>query len=828
MYAKVMVDVPTKGEGYYTYKVPNELQSSLMKGMRVIVPFGRKKVEGFVTDIQTDLVDIDISKIKMIDELLDDLPVLSEEMLQLGQWMSERYFNRKTTVWQSMLPAGIKSSAQLVINSTITAEQLQDIIISELEREILNYLIFHPNSRLIQLQEKFKDIEQTLEHLKKMNYIEEKKAFSIQSRPQVLQYAKWNLKPIEFHTLDELNSDQDKVLDQMFKKAPKQKAIAKLLLMPEYASGMAVTSIIQKLGSTRQTLKAMENAGYITITEKEILRTPDSQPFLPQTNISQLTDEQKLSLQQIKESIDQRTKDIFLLHGVTGSGKTEVYIQAIDSVLKKKRQAIVLVPEISLTPIIVDRFKQRFGDKVAIMHSRLSVGERYDEWRRIRSGQAEVVIGARSAIFAPFHNIGIIIIDEEHEASYKQEETPRYDAREIAIFRAKWHESVIVLGSATPSVESYFCAQTGKYKLLELKERVHQQEMPEMLIVDMRKELSKNNYSSFSHLLQEELISTYENGHQSILFLNRRGHSNTVICRDCGKVSYCPFCHVSMTYHHKASKLQCHYCNHQIDHVNRCETCKGDNLQLFGLGTEKIEEQIRELLPTAKVLRMDVDTTKKKGSHQAIIQQFHSGKADILIGTQMVAKGLDFPNVATVGIISSDVGLNLPDFRAAEKTFQLITQVAGRAGRHHVQGKVIVQSYNHDHYSIQHAIHYRYQEFYQAEIEMRKKLGYPPFSRLVYFTVTHSAEQTARDFAKKFVDMLEQINQQHDSRIFILGPTPSPISKIKNQFRFSIILKYAQWNETSQMIQTAVAGIADIMYKSNVILNIDVNPQVLL
>ncbi len=817
MFARVVVDVPVKAaDRGFTYRVLPDQLSSVAKGVRVIVPFGSSRVEGFIVELCREAPeDVPTNKMKAIIQLLDKEPVLNSELLALGQWTAERYFSRLATVWQTMLPSGIKSKTQRRLLCTVAPEAVASLPITDSEREILNYFVFEKQASVAQILDKFPNNEQVLETLKLKGYLKEIKDYSGSSKPQVFQYAKWIVSD-RAHT--------EEIIQELKKRAVKQYEVARLLL--EHGA-MPVKDIERQAGSVRQALKALENKGFVQLYDQEVMRLP-GEHITESDERPRLTADQQASLEAIEASVKQRKTDTFLLYGVTGSGKTEVYLTAIETVLTMGKQAIVLVPEISLTPQMVWRFKKWFGERVAVMHSRLSQGERYDEWRRMKTGDARIVVGARSAIFAPFSDIGIIIIDEEHESSYKQEENPRYDAREIALVRAKWHECPVVLGSATPSVESFHQAQTQKYRLLTLKSRVFQETMPEMTVVDMRRELADGNYHIFSRKLQAQIAVCLENGHQAILFINRRGHSNFVMCRTCGKVCYCPYCHIALTYHQHEHNMQCHYCNHQTENMQVCEHCGSNDMSLFGIGTEKIEEELKKMYPKARVLRMDVDTTRRKGDHQKILNQFSDGKADILIGTQMIAKGLDFPNVALVGVISADIALNLPDFRAAEKTFQLITQVGGRAGRHQVQGNVIVQTFSPQHYSIQHAVAYEYGTFYEKEVATRKQLGYPPFSRLIFFIFSHTHSDTAKRFAELFAEKLQTISTDNNLTTFILGPTPAPLSKIKNRYRYSLILKYARWSEVSKLVRDVLDDIEDGVYKSNVMMTIDVNPQMLL
>ncbi len=496
-----------------------------------------------------------------------------------------------------------------------------------------------------------------------------------------------------------------------------------------------------------------------------------------------------------------RNRKRFLLHGVTGSGKTEVYLRAIQEVLAKGKEAIVLVPEISLTPQMTSRFKARFGPLVAVMHSALSSGEKYDEWRKIRRGEVKVVVGARSAIFAPFENIGIIILDEEHEGTYKQEDTPRYHAREVAIKRAEYYNCPVILGSATPSLESYARATKGVYTLLTLMKRAKNQALPEVAIVDMRKELKSGNRSMFSVALAEALRKRLEAGEQSILFLNRRGFSSFVLCRDCGTTVECPNCDISLTYHRANERLKCHYCGHEERVPLICPECESEHIRFFGTGTQKVEEEIANLFPEARVIRMDVDTTRRKGSHERLLRQFSEGKADILLGTQMIAKGLDFPNITLVGVLAADTTLHLADFRAAEKTFQLMTQVSGRAGRHELPGEVFIQTYSPEHYAIELAKEHHYEPFYNLEMAARRQYGYPPFYFVTLIQFTHEDVLKVADYASRAATFL-QSNLSPDT--VIIGPTAAAISRVNNRYRYQCLLKYKKEPKLTETLQQLI------------------------
>ena len=499
-----------------------------------------------------------------------------------------------------------------------------------------------------------------------------------------------------------------------------------------------------------------------------------------------LNAEQEAAFLKIEKSIRGRSYATYLLSGITGSGKTEVYLQAISEVLKNGRQAIALVPEISLTPQAIERFVSRFGEKVALIHSGLTAAKRFLEWKKIRDGKADIVIGARSAIFSPTNRLGLIVIDEEHETTYKQDDVPRYHARDVAIERARYHKCPLILGSATPSLESYYNAKQGVYELLTLTKRIDERPLPKVKLVDMRMDLAVKHYSVvFSKVLLDAIEKTVKSGKQAILFINRRGFATFVNCKKCGFVVKCKRCDISMVYHFEEKKLICHYCDHNIPAPDICPNCRSGYISYFGLGTEKVESELAKNFPGVKIGRMDSDTTQKRGSHDRILGDFKSGKIDILVGTQMITKGLDIPAVTLVGVVAADVTLNIPDFRASERTFNLLTQVGGRAGRGDDIGEVIVQTYAPEHYSILCAAKHDFEKFYEEEIIARKELLYPPFTHLVKITVRARKEEDASSAAIK----LRQEIETADRNQMICGPALAPIARLRGYFRYNILLK---------------------------------------
>ena len=531
-------------------------------------------------------------------------------------------------------------------------------------------------------------------------------------------------------------------------------------------------------------------------------------------------EEQKLALDSIMDSMNTRTHRVFLLHGVTGSGKTEVYLQSIAHALELGLSSIVLVPEISLTPQTVARFKARFPDKIAILHSRLLGSKRISEWHRISSGAAQIVIGPRSAIFAPVKNLGLVVVDEEHETSYKQEDVPRYNAKDVAIKRAELSKAIVILGSATPSLESFYAAKNGKFTLIELPERIDSRLLPAVDIVDMREEMTRaKKIPIFSQKLREWIDKDIVEKKQVILFLNRRGFSTFINCRKCGYVIKCKRCSVSLTYHFDKKKLVCHHCSFNMEPPEICPECNEAYLKYWGLGTEKVESELSRFFPAARIARMDTDSTHERGSHDKVLSRFKDGHIDILIGTQMIAKGLDFPKVTLVGVISADTALNLPDFRSAERTFNLLTQVAGRAGRGDLGGRVIIQSYTPQHYSIQAAKTHDYNTFYDKEISLRKELYLPPFCHMASLTLRGRKEERVFKASEKLKDSLEK--ESKSKNIDILGPAPSPISKMKGMYRWNIFLRA----ETAENITSILKKALDKNKSSGIIITVDIDPQ---
>lgn len=697
----------------FDYIVPNDLESSIKVGIRVLVPFGRQTLEGFVLEIKYNS-DRDL---KEIYSILDRDIVLNDELLLLGKQIQKSTLSTLISAYQVMLPKALKAKAGVLVSKKY----------------------------------------QTFYQLKDKSYLAS-------------------------------SSAQKKILELFFDR-----------------------EVI-----SRKELLDISSSALSTLVEKGVLLPIKKEDYRMKYEVGK--DQKKILTSSQQLVVDSVLKDDrhvpFLLFGVTGSGKTEVYMQIIEKVLKRGETAIMLVPEISLTPQMVEQFSNRFGNQIAALHSALSEGEKYDEWRRIARGEASIVIGARSAIFAPLKNIGIIIMDEEHSDSYKQgDKSPRYHARDVAIWRAKYHSCPVLLGSATPSLESMARAEKGVYQLLVLKERVNGKSLPNVEIIDMNKE-AKNGTSHITNRLLGELSSCIDRGEQAILFLNRRGFSTFVTCKNCSETIKCPNCDITLTYHKSNRMLRCHYCGYATPLPKVCPHCKEEALSDLGVGTEKIEEELHGLLPNARVLRMDVDTTSRKGAHKKMIDAFRNHEYDILLGTQIVAKGLDFSDVTLVGVINADTSLNIPDFRSSENTYSLLSQVAGRSGRSQKIGKVYIQTFNPDHYAISFVKEHDYLGFYREEMKIRRRLGYPPFYFLCYLKISGKEADYLFQEALKIKRSLER-NLGHTT---ILGPTTLAVFKVNNIYRYGIILKYKREEDLYDILIKIQNH-----YKSNHKLRVDID-----
>lgn len=802
MIAKVIVDIPSKSVDFtFDYIIPIRLQSMIQIGMRVIVPFGPRTIQGYVMKI-TDQPDsnIDIKKLKEIKEIQDIKPELTEELIQFTEWYNNYFVTKRISMLEVMLPSAIKAKYTKVFSIEDT-KALPETLAGKFDSS------GHYAFKAAQQND---DLTQIAPLLKQ----------GIVSEVTLLSQNVNKKKQRAICVVEGFNYDS--VLNSL-EKSKKQYELYAFLLDEQHR--IVLLKEIEAMGYSKSSVDTLIRKGFVEKYDAVVERDPFETRVFEQDVKQHLTSDQQRAFEAISEKIHAHEQCTYLLHGVTGSGKTEVYLQTIEEVLNLNRQAMMLVPEIALTPQMVLRFKRRFGDEVAVLHSGLSKGERYDEWQKIRDGKARVSVGARSSVFAPFKNLGMIIIDEEHESSYKQEDYPRYHARDIAQWRSEYHQCPLILGSATPSLESFARAEKGVYELLSLPNRVNQQALPEVEIVDMREELNSGNRSMFSNQLRDAIQQRLDNQEQIVLFLNRRGYASFMLCRDCGHVPQCPNCDISLTYHKSTDQLKCHYCGHQEVPPNQCPNCESEHIRQMGTGTQRVEELLQEAFQEARIIRMDVDTTSRKGAHEKLLNDFGSGKGDILLGTQMIAKGLDFPNITLVGVLNADTMLNLPDFRASERTYQLLTQVAGRAGRHEKEGQVLIQTYNPDHYAIKDVQENDYTAFFQKEMNYRKIGKYPPYFFLINFTIAHKEMKKVMEASKH----IHKILLQHlTDKALVLGPSPAALSRINNEYRFQILVKYKREPALHEALKYLDDYYHDQYLKEKLSLKIDITPQMMM
>lgn len=813
-YVKLIIDnKASKLDNLFTYILGEELVDIAEIGMRVIVPFGRgnKVIKGLIIEILDETEEK--YKFKNVIDLLDDKPIISKNLIKLGTWIKEEYISTYLEAFQPILPPGDYKK----VNSFIELLNIDYNSAIIEEKKIIEYLNLN---EIVLLSDLKKDlgivnINKYINSLEKLGVVETTIDIKTSIKKKKEKWAKVD----KDFSLEEIE-------EKVGKRAFKQLELVRYLYENK---SVRLEDIMLNLVTSLSTIKAVEAKGAIDIIEKTVNREAVKKE-IPNYEKHKLNQEQDQVFNKIMNNInDNEGYKEFLIHGITGSGKTEIYLQIVEQMLKKDKDTIVLVPEISLTPQTIDRFVGRFGSNVAVIHSKLSQGERFDEWRKIKEGKVKIVVGARSAIFAPFKNLGTIIIDEEHESTYKSSQNPKYQTIEVARKRIEMEDASLILGTATPSLETYHRALKGETKLLELNKRANKLNLPKVISVDMREELRDGNKSIFSQTLFEEMIDTLNKGKQIILFLNRRGFSSFISCRNCGYVVKCKSCEISMTYYKRINKLRCHYCGETEEVPKTCPECDSKYIKHFGIGTEQIEEIVRESFPKSRIRRMDSDSTSKKGSYEDILEDMKHGKIDILIGTQMISKGLDFENVLLVGIIAADTSLNLPDYRAPEKSFQLITQVSGRAGRGREQGKVVLQTYNPDHYSIVHAKEQDYIGFYNSEIILRKEFLYPPFLNIMNILIYGKNKFNVGKLSKEIYNIIGRDIYNvygEDYRNYIIGPNPAPIEKIKDNFRYQIILKISE--EYIDIFKTIVKRVC--IYNENKLnmkdikISIDVNP----
>ncbi len=779
----------------FTYRLPFGLRESVKLGARLLVPFGKRQITGYAVALHARLseeIEFDETAIKEIVELVDEEPLITPEILRLTQWTADYYASSWGEMLKASLPAGINAGVEQIV--TITAKGRDELIkiatATTAKAQILNALAKSSETAARELNNQFGTTvaQRAVRELVKNGWAGTfQRTITSQVKPKRRKSVR--LLPPENHR------NGNKSLTDA------QQKIIETLLASD--GELLFTELIETADIGASAINTLAKHGYVEIVVQEVMRDPLKNARLPEKLNLILTDEQTVVLREIETALDGEKYKAFLVHGVTGSGKTEIYIRAMKNALAKGKSSLMLVPEIALTPVFSKRLRAVFGEEVAILHSNLSTGERFDEWRRIRRGQARIVIGTRSAVFAPLEKIGLIIVDEEHDGSYRQHESPFYHGRDVAIVRANFAHAVVVLGSATPALESFHNAHTGKYEYVRLRNRVGNRPMAQAEIVDMRdtfKAFGKD--TSFSPELVKALEETHARGEQSIILLNRRGFSQFVLCRSCGEAVRCNNCDITLTFHKREGKLVCHYCNHRERAPRVCPQCKSQYLFFVGEGTEQIEDILKRKFSELRIARVDRDTTAKKKELERILEKFSAGEIDMLVGTQMLAKGHDFPNVTLVGVISVDAGLAMPDFRSSERTFQLLTQVAGRAGRGDLQGRVLIQTYHPEHYALTHACAQNYDAFYAEEIEFRRNLAYPPFVALASILIKHPNYNYAFDNAQILKDCLNNANTGNFCRI--LGVAPAPLSRLKGEFRLQILVKAANRSKLRELLDFAL------------------------
>ena len=795
----------------YHYKISLNERLKAVPGMRVIVPFGHRNQQkaGWIIEVWEGDED---KKLKEISQIVDETPLLSSEMIKLAQWIKTRYFCTWGDAIRLMIPAGVnlKKQAWIQISEAADIDSIEkDIELSQSQKSILDRLTKSkdgiPEQELAKTEGSCEDIRYLLENglVKRYEFFEQ--PVSEKTVKAIIP----SISKEEFYNL----VDEGKVKNIHYIR------IMEVLFSEEICT---LQDILLITGVSHGTVRNMAKKGWISYTEIEAERNPFDSLECDVPKDLVLTEEQDRVLKKAIPLLKQNKLNEILIHGVTGSGKTEIYIRLIEEAIKLNKSAIMLVPEISLTPQMISCFQARFGNRIAIQHSRLSQGERFDQWRKIKAGEVDVVIGVRSAVFAPLTNLGAIIIDEEHELTYKSENTPKYDARHVARARCNINGALLVLGSATPSVETYYRALSGKTMLLTMKNRPNSMSLPQTVLVDLREELKEGNRKVLSRKLEEELIKNKDNQEQSILFLNKRGYASFLLCRDCGYTSRCPNCSVSLTVHTHDRQMFCHYCGYSEPIPGICPNCQSERIKAFGTGTQKVEEELKNHPAMFRVLRMDMDTTSGKHGHKKILNAFRNKEADILLGTQMVAKGHDFPDVTLVGILSADATLFNNDYRASERTFQLITQASGRAGRGEKPGRVILQAYNIDDYAIQTALNQDYEAFYQKEIIMRKAMNFPPFCHIGVIIVSSENQDDARD---SLAALRRQIlNEYNKEEILECSEVlPPPIFIIRKRYRWRIIIKTKSVNLLVQLMNHAL-DIFPRIKKGSTDISVDIDP----
>ncbi len=794
------VAVPLHVTQTFTYRLPLALREDARLGSRLLVPFGRKRLTGYIVALLEALdpaADLSDAEIKDAEELLDAEPLLTPEVLEITRWVADYYAAPWGEVLKAALPAGLNATveqilsitsegrdelARLPLHRTATARARALRLIAEHEEMPLRILARHVGEA--RSSAVARDLERAgwikLTHRARSVLAKAKRRKAVRLLPAENNAA----------------GDSARALSKA------QQRIIETLI--DEGGEMGFADLLEAADASASTIQTLEKRRVVEVFVRNVRRDPLATAQLPEIEEIKLTEAQASALSEIEKPLAEGRYSAFLLHGVTGSGKTEIYIRAMRAALQQGRTAMMLVPEIALTPVFSRRLRAHFGDRVAIFHSSLTTGERFDEWSRLKRGEARVVIGTRSAVFAPVSDLGLVVIDEEHETSYRQQESPYYNGRDVAVVRANKEGAVVVLGSATPSLEAFHNARGGKYRYLQLAQRIANRAMARAEIIDMRRVFaSKGRPEIFSEELLTAIEETHARGEQSIILLNRRGYSSFVLCRSCGESIHCPNCDVTLTYHRSEMSIICHYCNHRRPAPTRCPSCQGKYIYYVGEGTEQLEEMLQKRFPHLRIARLDRDTTSRRKLFERAILEFGAGELDMLVGTQMLAKGHDFPNVTLVGVVSVDAGLALPDFRSAERTFQLITQVAGRAGRGDRAGRVLIQTYHPNHYALKHACAQDYAGFYDEEIRYRRNLNYPPFVALASLLVHGEDLTRAQATAAELKRALEEANTDRACRI--LGPAPAPLARLRGEHRIQLLIKSRSRPRLREVIDIAFA-----------------------
>lgn len=789
----------------FHYLVPDGMD--LQAGHRVLVPFGagNRKIEGYCIGFEE--IEPNAS-LKYVVKCLDEQPLLSPSRIALAQFIKRRYICSMSEAVHLLLPPAMHFQMEERV-SVIQTDAMPKLTTKQ--QAVWDYLCaVGVPIPLPRVKQECRLANRSVIDALQRNGLVRITEHAVQQQQK--QYRKTVYLTCDAQTAAE-------TAELLERKAPSAANALRLLIQQPV---ILLSELLQEANCSAQSVEVLCRHRYADIVTEEQYRRPTT-AIMPKKNEKYVpTPEQEQAIARLTKSLSGGFEE-FLLYGVTGSGKTEVFLQAVETCVAQGKNAVVLVPEIALTPQMTNRFLSRFQNNVAVLHSGLSLGERYDEWRRIRGGEVSVVIGARSAVFAPFDDIGLLIMDEEHETTYKSESNPRYHAREIAKYRAMQYGATVVYASATPSVESFYKAQNGEYQLLKMTQRYNKQQLPAVHIVDLAQELQSGNRSVISRVLQREIEKNLALGQQTILLMNRRGHSTFVSCRDCGYAVKCPHCSITLTYHLKTDSLVCHYCGYAQKNITVCPECGSEHVKHFGTGTQKVEQQLHALFPTARIGRMDGDTTSRKSAHEKILNAVEQKQIDILLGTQMVAKGLDFANVTLVGVIAADTMLNLSDFRASERAFSLLTQVCGRAGRGSVAGRAVIQTYMPHDKTLGFAARHNYPAFYQNEIRLRRFLCYPPFSEMVYITVSAEDADGAKRYITELFEKLKAELKNNGHEAEILGPGPAGIFRVKNRYRYGILIKI-------QHVKDIIPQLEKMYYyhlslQNEFTLGIDTNPN---